>query len=98
MIAQFALMLMLGMSLMWALMPRAQVTAGFFRIQMMIALGLGVLAILTLGSLTPVVETSSVDRWILPLGWQLAWLRWQGMSDPSSGCWTDAPAELSASS
>ncbi|MFO1044438.1 MAG: hypothetical protein U0941_21915 [Planctomycetaceae bacterium] len=64
MIAQFALMLMLGMSLMWALMPRAQVTAGFFRIQMMIALGLGVLAILTLGSLTPAVETSSVDRWI----------------------------------
>lgn len=65
MIAQFALMLMLGMSLMWGLMPRAQVTSGFFRIQMMITMGLGVLAILTLGRLTPVVETESVDRWVL---------------------------------
>lgn len=37
---------------MWALMPRSQVTAGFFRIQMMIAMSLGVLAILTLGQLT----------------------------------------------
>ena len=52
MIAQFALLLMFGMSLMWALMPRSQVTAGFFRIQMMIAMSLGVLAILTLGQLT----------------------------------------------
>lgn len=52
MIAQFALMLVCGMSLMWALMPRAQVTAGFFRIQMMIALGLSVLALLTVGRLT----------------------------------------------
>jgi len=37
---------------MWALMPRSQVTAGFFRIQMMIAMALGVLALLTLGQLT----------------------------------------------
>jgi hypothetical protein len=54
MIAQFALLLVLGMSLMWGLMPRAQVTSGFFRIQMLIALGLSVLAILTLGRLTSI--------------------------------------------
>lgn len=65
MIAQFALMLMLGMSLMWGLMPRAQVTSGFFRIQMMIAMGLGVLAILSLGRLAPDVEQSTADQWIL---------------------------------
>ena len=49
MIAQFALRLIVGMSLMWALMPRKDVTSGFFRIQMLITLALGVLAGLTLG-------------------------------------------------
>ena len=34
---------------MWALMPRRDVTSGFFRIQMMVVLGLSVLAALTLG-------------------------------------------------
>ena len=48
MIAQFALRLICGMSLMWALMPRRQVTSGFFRIQMLVVLGLGVLAALTM--------------------------------------------------
>lgn len=43
MIAQFALRLICGMSLMWALMPRRQVTSGFFRIQMLVVMGLGVL-------------------------------------------------------
>ena len=51
MIAQFCLLLVLGMSLMWGLMPRKQVTAGFFRIQMLVVLGLSVLAFLTLGRL-----------------------------------------------
>ena len=46
MIAQFALRLICGMSLMWALMPRRQVTSGFFRIQMLVVMGLGVLAAL----------------------------------------------------
>jgi hypothetical protein len=53
MIAQFSLRLICGMSLMWALMPRSQVTTGFFRIQMLVVLGLGVLAALT-------VETAAV--------------------------------------
>ena len=39
------------MSLMWCLMPRRDVTSGFFRIQMFVALGLSVLAALTLGRL-----------------------------------------------
>jgi hypothetical protein len=48
-IAQFSVRLICGMSLMWCLMPRSQVTCGFFRIQMLVALGLSVLAALTLG-------------------------------------------------
>ena len=52
MIAEFSLLLTCGMSLMWCLMPRAQVTSGFFRIQMLIAMGLSMLAILTMGQLT----------------------------------------------
>ncbi len=44
MIAQFAWRLICGMSLMWAVMPRRQVASGFFRIQMLVVLGLGVLA------------------------------------------------------
>jgi len=55
MIAQFALQLVLGMSLVWALLPRAQITGGFFRIQMMIAMALGVLAALTVGRLNSTV-------------------------------------------
>ena len=38
MIAQFALRLVCGISLMWLLMPRRQITSGFFRIQMLLAL------------------------------------------------------------
>jgi hypothetical protein len=52
MIAQFALRLIFGMSLMWSLLPKGQVSAGFFRIQMLIVMGLGVLAALTFGELS----------------------------------------------
>ncbi len=48
MIAQFALRLICGMSLMWALMPRRQVTSGFCRIQMLVVMGLGTLAALSM--------------------------------------------------
>lgn len=47
MITQFALRLICGMSLMWAAMPRRDVTSGFFRIQMLVVMGLAVLAGLT---------------------------------------------------
>lgn len=65
MIAQFSLQLTLGMSLMWALMPRSQVTSGFFRIQMMIAMALSVLAVLTLGKLTAATGQTLPDSWLL---------------------------------
>ncbi len=63
MIAQFALRLICGMSLMWALMPRRQVTSGFFRIQMLVVMGLGVLAALTAeqpngSERTPILSTT----------------------------------------
>jgi len=49
MIAQFTLRLIVGISFMWVVMPRRDVTCGFFRIQMMLTLGLSVLAALTFG-------------------------------------------------
>ena len=65
MIAQFALLLVCGMSLMWAGMPRARVTSGFFRIQMLIVLGLSVLALLTLGRLSDVAGEPLTGQWLL---------------------------------
>lgn len=61
MLAQFTLQLMAGISLMWALMPRRQVTSGFFRIQMLLMLGLSVLAGLSAGRFLPgtAVEAST---------------------------------------
>lgn len=59
MIAHFALRLLLGMSLLWTLLPRRQITSGFFRIQMLVGLGLSVLAALTVGRLTPPTQTES---------------------------------------
>lgn len=63
MIAQIALRLVCGMSLSWCLMPRAPVTAGFFRIQMLVTLGLSVLAAMTVGDArsTPANVLFSVD-------------------------------------
>lgn len=65
MIPQFALRLMFGMSLTWCVMPKREVTSGFFRIQMLVTMGLGVLASLTLSQLDgpttdagPVVATN----------------------------------------
>ncbi len=53
MLAQFVLQLITGISLMWVLMPRRQVASGFFRIQMLIVLGLSVLAAVSAGQLLP---------------------------------------------
>ncbi len=49
MITQFALRLICGLSVMWCVMPRQQVTSGFFRIQMLVTMGLGVLAAMAAG-------------------------------------------------
>lgn len=50
MIALFVLKLATGITLMWWLMPRRDVTDGFFRIQMRLLLGLAVLAALLVSS------------------------------------------------
>lgn len=49
MLATFVMQLIAGISLMWTVMPRRQVTSGFFRIQMLLVLGLSVLVTLTAG-------------------------------------------------
>lgn len=51
MVPQFALRLIFGMSLTWCLLPRREVTSGFYRIQMLVTLGLSVLTALTLSHL-----------------------------------------------
>jgi len=47
MIPVFAMRLICGLSSMWCLAPRRQITSGFFRIQMLLVLGLSVLAAVT---------------------------------------------------
>lgn len=49
MIPQFALRLIVGLSLTWCLLPRRLITSGFFRIQLLVTLGLSVLVFLTAG-------------------------------------------------
>jgi hypothetical protein len=64
MIAQFALRLLCGISLTWLMLPRSQITPGFFRIQSLLVLALGALGGITLGAtgfgqgLTPVLPTA----------------------------------------
>ena len=52
MITQFALRLICGMSLTWCILPREQITSGYFRIQMLVTLGLSVLAAVAAGQLS----------------------------------------------
>jgi hypothetical protein len=56
MIPQFALRLVVGLSLTWCLAPRRLITSGYFRIQMLLALGLSVLGALTASQWTDVAE------------------------------------------
>ncbi len=59
MIESFVLKLVTGIALMWLLMPRKDVTDGFFRIQMLVALGLSVLLVLVVQPSNPAQETNS---------------------------------------
>jgi len=61
MIPEFALRLICGLSSMWCLAPRRQITSGFFRIQMLLTLGLSVLAAVTASQL-PINDSISTDR------------------------------------
>lgn len=60
MITQFALRLIFGMSFVWCVMPRREVTSGFFRIQMLVTLGLAVLAALGTGQIPEGEEAAPV--------------------------------------
>lgn len=63
MIALFILKLSAGITLMWWLMPRREVTDGFFRIQMRVLLGLAVLsALLLYGNADNEVTTNQMQR------------------------------------
>jgi len=52
MTATFLMRLSLGIAAMWVLMPRSEVTDGFFRIQLRVVLGLAVLTALLLSATT----------------------------------------------
>jgi len=59
MIESFVLKLVTGIAMMWLLMPRKNVTDGFFRIQMLVALGLSVLLVLVVQPGNPAQNTNS---------------------------------------
>lgn len=59
--AIFVLKLCAGITLMWWLMPRKDVTDGFFRIQMRLVLGLAVLGVLLFASLSSANSQSPAD-------------------------------------
>jgi hypothetical protein len=69
MLAQFTWQLIAGISLMWVLMPRRQVTSGFFRIQMLLVLGLAVLATLVLWETAPAEPIEAAESTPAPPGW-----------------------------
>lgn len=60
MISQFAIRLICGLSVVWCLMPRSQVTSGFFRIQMLVTLGLAVLAAVSVGEIPIAIGGSPI--------------------------------------
>ncbi len=62
MIALFVLKLSVGITLMWWLMPRKDVTDGFFRIQMRLLLGLAVLSVLLLSADQTWIEPAAVGQ------------------------------------
>lgn len=60
MIPVFAIRLICGLSSMWCLAPRRHITSGFFRIQMLLVLGLSVLAAVT-SNQYPVPNAANAD-------------------------------------
>jgi hypothetical protein len=86
MIAQFALRLVCGMSLVWLILPRDRITPGFFRIQMLVALGLSALAALTMGNFT--VAGSPTDSLLTASNGRLGCLFLIGLAFLGSVVWT----------
>ncbi|MDB5386580.1 MAG: hypothetical protein JWM11_2226 [Planctomycetaceae bacterium] len=68
-LAQFAVRLICGMSLVLTAMPRAAVASGFFRVQMLIVMGLGVLAVLA-DQTAPL--NSEISSWMPQVHWGLS--------------------------
>ena len=66
MIESFVLKLVTGIALMWLLMPRNEVTDGFFRIQMLVALGLCVLLVLVIQPDNPAKDTNMITDAVHP--------------------------------
>ena len=62
MIESFVLKLVTGISLMWLTMPRKEVTDGFFRIQMLVALGLSVLLVLLVQPVSPSTQAAALQQ------------------------------------
>lgn len=60
MLTQFAIRLIFGLSLVWCVMPRREVTSGFFRIQMLVTLGLAVLAAMAAGNTPGAADGSAI--------------------------------------
>jgi len=86
MISQFALRLLCGISLTWLMLPRSQITPGFFRIQSLLALALGALAGIAVGQsvFAPVGETSLLPVSLARAGCLVA----AGLAYLSSILWT----------
>lgn len=85
MIALFSLRLLLGMALTWAVLPRRQITSGFFRIQLLLGLALSVLASVSMGDFAVKLESSTenpamlmASRFGLAIGIGLACLSFAG--------------------
>lgn len=68
-LAQFAVRLICGMTLVLTAMPKTAVASGFFRVQMLIVMGLGVLAVLADQTGT---SNSDVSSWMSQLHWILS--------------------------
>jgi hypothetical protein len=86
MIAQFALRLLCGISLTWLMLPRSQITVGFFRIQALLALALGTLGGAAVG---PSVFVPLGETPLLPIGLaRVGCLIAAGVAFISSVLWT----------
>lgn len=82
MIAPFVLKLLAGIAFTWLLMPRREVADGFFRIQMLVVLGLAVLLVLALDPVSlagpPQLPAAASSQELSALAAAVRWLR--GMS------------------
>ncbi|WP_166827734.1 hypothetical protein [Thalassoroseus pseudoceratinae] len=91
MIAQFAARLIFGMSFTWVCLPQPKISSGFFRIQMLVVLGLGVLGSLT-GNTEETIPTIASSAAFLPLFIVISVLAFLGsvfwtLERRQAGCW-----------